>query len=480
VYTPEYIVQKILDDVGFTGDSITKKKILDPACGDGRFLIEAAKRVIKVSPKERLSENLEYIIGWDIDEEAVESCINNLEVLVAPLGIEVNWQIFVSDAIQELPQKDLFSNREVEKFDFIIGNPPYIRIQHLDIAQRIFVQQNYRFCQNGSTDIYIAFFELALSLLNENGICGFITPNTYIYTEAAKMLRKHFAQSKNLLQITNYAEIQLFRNATTYSAITIFNRKQNRDFLFQKASSQRDFIEKRYCFSELTDSIWQLSTEEKIKKQGKRLGDIAKIHVGITTLCDKAYIFPVSDLDKEYVIAHTKLHGKVKIEKEVLKPVVKASTLKSSFDPIREHILFPYKRENGKHKIISENDFKTQFPLAYSYLLAVKSELDKRDAGKPNGVAWYAFGRSQGLDTSFGRKILFSPMNHRPNFILYENEECTFYSGYCIKYNGDYERLLEQLNSEAMKKFIEISSRDFRGGWKAYNKKVVENFIVEI
>ncbi|MFN3315925.1 MAG: hypothetical protein ACK40K_03870, partial [Raineya sp.] len=121
---------------------------------------------------------------------------------------------------------------------------------------------------------------------------------------------------------------------------------------------------------------------------------------------------------------------------------------------------------------------KNNFPLAYNYLLSIKEELDKRDNGKPNSVAWYAFGRSQGLDTSFGKKILFSPMNNKPNFILVENEESTFYSGYCIKYQGDYDFLLEQLNSQRLADFIAVSSRDFRGGWKAYNKKALEEFTI--
>jgi hypothetical protein len=70
-------------------------------------------------------------------------------------------------------------------------------------------------------------------------------------------------------------------------------------------------------------------------------------------------------------------------------------------------------------------------------------------------------------------------MNKKPNFIFYENEECTLYSGYCIRFNGDFQKLLKQLNSDEMQKFVEISSRDFRGGWKAYNKRVIENFIIE-
>ena len=70
-------------------------------------------------------------------------------------------------------------------------------------------------------------------------------------------------------------------------------------------------------------------------------------------------------------------------------------------------------------------------------------------------------------------------MNKKPNFIYVKNSEATFYSGYCIKYTGDYEKLLKQLNSKRMEEFIKISSRDFRGGWKAYNKKIVQEFIIE-
>jgi hypothetical protein len=71
-------------------------------------------------------------------------------------------------------------------------------------------------------------------------------------------------------------------------------------------------------------------------------------------------------------------------------------------------------------------------------------------------------------------------MNVKPNFVHYEKPDCTFYSGYCIKYEGDTEALLSQLNSERMEEFVNISCRDFRGGWKAYNKKIIENFEVEI
>jgi hypothetical protein len=485
VYTPSFVVEKILDDIGYNSPSILGKKIIDPACGDGRFLEEIVRRIFKFSPVAKLKENLECVHGWDIDSSAVADCKANLDKILPSEDINVNWNIQTTNSIEKkTTEADFFmSLAPCEKFDYIVGNPPYIRVQHLDIGQRKYIQENYNFCKSGSTDIYIAFFELCLDLLAEQGVCGLITPNTFLSTETARLLRSHFSRNCNLLQITNYGEIQLFDNATTYSAITIFNKNKNANFKFQKATDKYSFKEKICDISELSEPIWQLSANEKKRISGKKLKEICKIHVGITTLCDNAYIFPFSGADERVVVAKPKLRGtvhEVKIEREILRPIIKGSKLKDEKQQVCEYVLFPYVRVAGKHIIMPEEELRERFPLAYNYLLSVKPELDKRDNGRPNPVSWYAFGRSQGLDTSFGKKIIFSPMNVKPNFVRYEKPDCTFYSGYCIKYDGDTEALLAQLNSERMEEFVNISCRDFRGGWKAYNKKIIENFEVEI
>jgi len=478
VYTPEIIVNKILNDIGYNSLEILGKTILDPACGDGRFLIVVAERIIKFSPVKHLKENLKKIFGWDIDKQAIDECKEKLNKLIADFDFHIEWNITQCNSIEKLQIQNLFHQTETAKFDFIVGNPPYIRIQHIDETQRKYIQQNYTFCNNGSTDIYIAFFELCFNLLNDNGICGLITPNTYFYTETAKKLRDNFAKHKCIKQITNYAEIQLFDNATTYSAITIFGKQKHNNILYQHATDKTMVKEKIFEIKELDNQkFWQLSIEKLHNKNGKKLKDLCNIHVGITTLCDKAYIFPIEPIDNKYVYAVTKLKGKVKIEKDILKPIVKGSTLKNSQEPIKEYILFPYQKINGRHQILAETILQNNYPLCYNYLLSVKEELSKRDNGNPINP-WYAFGRTQSLDTSFGKKIIFSPMNKKPNFIYYENEECTFYSGYCIKYKGDYYSLLDKLNSDEMQRFVQMSSRDFRGGWKAYNKKVIEEFVI--
>jgi type I restriction-modification system DNA methylase subunit len=475
IYTPRFVVEKILTDIGFDNVNLLGKTILDPSCGDGRFLVVVAEKIIELSPKENLQENLEKIYGWDIDEQAIVYCLENLNELIKSFDIKVNWNIQACNSLKKIIEFDS------PKFDFIVGNPPYIRIQHLEETERTFVQNFYKFCKNGSTDTYIAFYELCDFLLNKNGICGLITPNTFFYSETAKFMRAYFVNKQNLIKITNYGDIQLFDNATIYSSITIFGEQSNETFSFEQAKTEIKFETRTINFNELKNQkIWQLSINLSIEQEGIKLKDICHIHVGITTLCDKAYIFPIQEIENEpnYVLAKTYFKGIVKIEKAILKPIIKASKLKSSADEISQYILFLYQKVNEKHKIISEKTLKSEFPLAYSYLLSVKGELDKRDNGKPNTVVWYAFGRSQGLDTSFGKKILFSPMNNKPNFILVEDEKCTFYSGYCIKYQGDYSFLLAQLNSQRLADFISVSSRDFRGGWKAYNKKSLEEFTI--
>lgn len=475
VYTPLHIVEKILRHCGFYEADLTDKSILDPACGDGRFLVPVAEYIIRNSAPDQLIERLQQLHGWDIDQNALDKCLENLDALVKPLNIEVKWQLRKCDALKQ--------HRSKQKFDFIVGNPPYIRIQHLPEQQRKYVQRQYSFCNIGSTDAYIAFFQLASKLLAQNGICGFITPNSYLISESGGPLRSFFRESQNLLYITNYGAIAVFGAASTYAAITVFSKKTSNAFRFEQCLNNNfEYACRDIDYAEITPNRpWQLSVQSQQAESGVRLGDICRISVGLTTLADGCYLFSIISEKNGLVYVKNKNGFFTHLEKDLLKPIIKGSKLKTPDDPVTEYILFPYQKDAAeKQRIIPEDTLKAQYPQTYSYLLKVKPELDRRDNGKPNAVAWYAFGRAQGLDNAFGKKIIFSPMNREPNFILYENPEVTVYSGYFIKYDGDYQSLLKVLNSQRMADFVAIAGRDFQGGYKGYNKKVIENFIIPI
>lgn len=482
VYTPIHIVEKILDSCGYMGKEILGKTILDPACGDGRFLCEIVKRIIKISPKDQLKQNLSVVHGWEIQKDALDECRVNLDKLVKHFDIKINWKLELGDALSHIEDnRSLFGEKRC--FEFIVGNPPYIRIQHLDEKSRAYIQSNYALCEAGSTDIYVAFFELAISLLSEGGTCGYITPNTFLFTNTASRLREHFRQNKNMIELINYGAIQLFDDATTYSAITIFGSNKREYFTFKKAKSKDKYDQIVIPFSDLPNEgeSWKLDGKSGVILTNPTgslpLGEVCDIRVGLATLCDKAYIFKVSEVERGTSMAHSKLCGDVEIESDLLIPVIKCSTAKDCKKIPELKILLPYRKNSaGKYEVIPEPELSKKWPKTYAYLKKVRPELDKRDNGRPNEIAWYAFGRSQALDICQGEKIVFSPMNSRPLFLVSRHKECFVYSGYFIKYGGDLEALAAELNSERMVEFINTAGKDMLGGWKGYSKKTIESF----
>ncbi|MFH0779919.1 MAG: hypothetical protein V1928_03625 [Parcubacteria group bacterium] len=118
--------------------------------------------------------------------------------------------------------------------------------------------------------------------------------------------------------------------------------------------------------------------------------------------------------------------------------------------------------------------------MAYKYLLSQRAILENRDkGGGKNYEEFYAFGRNQGLKTSFGKKIITSTMNLTPRFYVIEDDKTSFYAGYCIKpkNNIDLYELCDALNSDLMKEHINSVSKSYRGGYKSYAKSFLKDFV---
>ncbi|MEO0172793.1 MAG: Eco57I restriction-modification methylase domain-containing protein [candidate division WOR-3 bacterium] len=79
--------------------------------------------------------------------------------------------------------KSIFGNK---KFQSVVGNPPYVRIQNLDDDTRNLIKKHWKLIK-GDTDIFIPFIELGIELIDENGKLGYITPNSYFTSYAGKI-----------------------------------------------------------------------------------------------------------------------------------------------------------------------------------------------------------------------------------------------------------------------------------------------------
>ena len=73
VYTPDWIVDEILDNVGYTSERILNATILEQSCGDGAFLKRIVTLFIQEAKKSKLSEKQikqkieKQIIAFEID-----------------------------------------------------------------------------------------------------------------------------------------------------------------------------------------------------------------------------------------------------------------------------------------------------------------------------------------------------------------------------------------------------------------------------
>ena len=150
--------------------------------------------------------------------------------------------------------------------------------------------------------------------------------------------------------------------------------------------------------------------------------------------------------------------------------------MKHGKDPVDREIICPYR--DGK--LIPESDFKSSCPRAYRYLRRHRSRLLERDKGEFNPEKWHGHGREVSIVSGFGEKILASALNLLPNFQYCPDANALFHSGCCIKphRNVDATRLIDELNSERMRQYIEIMSKPYRNGWYSHAKTFIMDFPV--
>lgn len=100
IYTPIHIIHKILKSLNIDNENIIGKKICDHSCGDGNFIIEIVKLILKYSEPSELEYNINCVYGFDIDQSAVEKCIEKLNILYP--ANKNNWNIFVKNSLTDL------------------------------------------------------------------------------------------------------------------------------------------------------------------------------------------------------------------------------------------------------------------------------------------------------------------------------------------------------------------------------------------
>ncbi len=381
-FTSEEIANEMLDFLGYQ-QNLYGRTLLENSCGEGNILCLAVERYIRDAfaqgyQSDDIVLGLERdIYGAEVVAKTYQKCIENLNNIAMRYGLgKIQWRIF---------HGDILTRPFTVKFDYIVGNPPYISYRNLEKEVREYIKKEYSTCEKGKPDYCYAFIENAIQYLALNGKMVYLIPNSIYKNVYAQDLRNLILQY--IEEIRDYPNQKLFNNAMTSSAIMLLRKGQYMQNLQYSNVPQNEHV----VIDKMSLSGKWIFDGINIHRNELCFGNFFKASMAIAT--QRNGVFVIDERTKR----------RRNIERGVLRPAVSPRNQKYGN---REYIIFPYMIRN--HRVInySDEEFKKKYPGAYIYLKENKEELKKRDADK--SAKWFEFGRSQALQNMNKPKLLVS------------------------------------------------------------------------
>ena len=426
-------------------DSLTKLRIVDPACGSGVFLVMAfdflKAELNRVNDKVNELEGKDQpdffdpdseilrnnLFGVDVNSESVEIAKLSLWIKTARRGKvldSLDDNLMVGDSLIEDSNfayldhpftwqtafPDIFAEGG---FDIVLGNPPYVRMEFLK-AMKPYLEKRFAVVSDRA-DLYAYFFERGLKLLKDGGRMGYISSSTFFKTGSGKPLREFLLREATLETIVDFGDLQIFEGVTTYPAILTMQRRapaKGHDLQFWNVADlpTSNFratyraLSGPYPQSALTAGSWELESpalralRTKIRKGRKTLKEIyGSPFAGIKTGYNAAFILTDTERDNLVLADHKST--------DLLKPILFGTQLQQwkAEAPTKWIIYIPKTGIN-----ISD------YPAIEDWLRAHETKLAARAAKQK----WFELQQPQQKyqATYEGSKVIYRDIANRPSF----------------------------------------------------------------
>ncbi|WRG22533.1 class I SAM-dependent DNA methyltransferase [Helicobacter pylori] len=197
-------------------------------------------------------------------------------------------------------------------FDCIIGNPPYIRQEHIKDLKPL-LEKQYQDFYNSTADIYTYFFALAYHLLKEKGFSAFITSNKYARAKYGAKLREWLLKKTTIVSYMELNALKVFESAAVDTSIMNFIKqpppKENSFKYYEPTPDDKDDLKntpsllmkqnalstESFIFANAT----LLDLRDKMEQSGTPLKDWdIQINYGIKTGANEAFIIPTEKRDE--------------------------------------------------------------------------------------------------------------------------------------------------------------------------------------
>jgi len=408
VFTPPAVVELMVEKLFRHRWPKPDDRILDPGCGAGAFV-----RGILHWCEQRDIEP-PYIVGLDSDPRLIEEGRR-------VIGEHVKITLTGAD----------FLLGDFGTFDFIIGNPPYVRLERLSEPERALYRRKFGTAFN-RFDLYILFFEKALRSLAPGGRLVFITPEKYEYTVTGKPLRMLMAEHH--VEEIHHIDEAAFEGLITYPTITTINRdgKGVTRIIHRDGSSITPELP--------TDGSPWIST---IKGWSER----AQGEVTLRDICVRISCGVATGADGIFIMPEHRLPGALRA---YAYPTVSGRQLTHDGIQISDEMLIPYDRSGA---LLPEQKLG---PLK-RYLSRHRDRLASRHCVITGRRQWYAFHENPPMADILRPKILCKDIAKEPWFWADDRGEIVPRHSvyYIVPTNPSVlSRLLEYLNGQEAREWL--------------------------
>ncbi|MPZ88883.1 MAG: N-6 DNA methylase [Nitriliruptorales bacterium] len=242
VFTRRWVVEFILDTVRFDpSEDLASKLLVEPACGDGAFLLPIAERVIESCRQHGrpLTEAADAVRAFDLQAQHVDRSRRLLSALFSESGLDDDAARGLAEAWVSHSDFLLLPHEE-ETADFVVGNPPYIRLEDVP-AERMAAYKHTCTTMSGRADIYLGFFETGLRLLAKEGMLGFICADRWMRNAYGKHLRQLVIAGYSVEATVEMHDAEAFADAVAaYPAVTVIRRGTQASALVATTTSAFD------------------------------------------------------------------------------------------------------------------------------------------------------------------------------------------------------------------------------------------------
>jgi len=437
VPTPDALAEKIVARAFLDNPPVSSDRVLYPGCGTAPFAA-AVERMC--DEKDR-----EYPAGL-----AVETNPRHLEQARAREldHVEFQEQDYLSDDMLEY-----------EKFDYIVGNPPYVPIEGLSEEEKARYRETFSTAVD-RFDLYILFFEQSLGLLAKGGVLSFITPEKFEYVDTAEPLRRLLTSDGLQVEEIEHVPEDSFKGYITFPCITTVRRS---------GTSRKTMVKLRDGSSHTTmlpgEESWASSVrgvDLEEMQTGATLGDVTKrVSPGLATGADKVFVMDAENVPD-------------RIDEKWVYPTVAGRQLREFDGPYTDTVfLCPYTVDGN---LANEEELGE----LYQWLDDRRDRLEDRSCVR-NGTKWYGWHETPPMDDILQPKIVFRDIDKEPTFWAETKGNVVPKHSvyYAIPNEGvPLDRLLEHLNSAEARLWMEASCQKAHNGYYRLQSSVLRDLPV--